>query len=90
MPSTTHEDHNESPSDWAIWSDEIDRSLERVRRDAVALIGASGGRDDRGFALVEQALMAGSSVLRTLDPALAEQVACARQKVNLSLRGSRW
>jgi hypothetical protein len=90
MPNTTHDDDTDSPSDWAIWSDEIDRSLERVRRDSVALAGVGGGRDAKGFALVEQALMAGSSVLRTLDPALAEQAALVRQKVNSSSRGSRW
>jgi hypothetical protein len=90
MPSTTHEDDNESPSDWAIWSDEIDRSLERVRRDSVALADGRGGHDDRGFALVEQALLAGSCVLRALDPALAEHAAVARQKLNSPARGSRW
>ena len=73
MPNPSYDDDTESPSDWAIWSDEIDRSLERVRRDSVALSDARGGRDDEGFALVEQALMAGSSVLRTLDPALASR-----------------
>ena len=73
MPNPSYDDDTESPSDWAIWSDEIDRSLERVRRDCVALSDARGGGDDQGFALVERALMAGSSVLRTLDPALASR-----------------
>ena len=72
MRYPTDNDDTDSPSDWAIWSDEIDRSLEGVRRDSVDLIGAQGGRDEQGFALVEQALLAGSSVLRTLDPALAK------------------
>lgn len=74
MPSTTFEDDAESPSDWAIWSDEIDRSLERVRRDSVARIEGGGSLDRAGFALVEQALLAGSAVLRGLPPAAFERI----------------
>jgi hypothetical protein len=72
MQSSQHHLFNSGPpSDWAAWSNQIQHTLAGVRQDAAQ--EPADPNDLHGITLVEQALVAGLSVLRALEPAAFER-----------------